>query len=55
MNKHIDLRFLKKYRPYLTKQQIDTIRGQILSGNKDGAIKGLKKILKRQGVEYIGK
>lgn len=32
----------------LTRQQIKTLRGQALSGDVDGAIKGLEKILKRK-------
>lgn len=36
---------LKEYRGVLTKQQIKTLRGQILSGDAKGAEKGLYKIL----------
>ena len=35
---------LKKYRGKIPKQTIKTLRGQALSGNLEGAIKGLKKI-----------
>ena len=38
---------LKKYKKYLTKQQYKTLKGQILSGNKDGAMKGLRKIMRK--------
>ena len=31
----------------LTVQQYKTLRGQVLAGNGDGALKGLKRILKR--------
>lgn len=41
---------LKQGRKYMTRQQIRTIKGQILSGNIIGAMKGLDKILARQGV-----
>ena len=37
---------LKKYRGILPKQTIKTLRGQALSGNLEGAKKGLKKITK---------
>ncbi len=36
---------LKRYRHLLTKQQIKTIRGQALSGNLEGAKKGLIRIV----------
>lgn len=36
---------LKKYRGVLSKQQIKTLRGQVLAGNVKGAEKGLNKIL----------
>ena len=38
---------LKKYKKFLTKQQYKTLKGQILSGDKEGAKKGLNKLLKR--------
>ena len=41
---------LKQGRKYMTRQQIGTVKGQILSGNIIGAMKGLDKILARQGV-----
>ena len=40
----------KQGRKYMTKQQIRTVKGQILSGNIIGAMKGLDKILARQAV-----
>ena len=40
-------RMLKKYRPYLTRQQYKTIKGQIIAGDYNGAEKGLKKLLRR--------
>lgn len=36
---------LKEYRNVLTKQQIRTLRGQILAGDTKAAEKGLSKIL----------
>ena len=38
---------LKTYRGRLTPQQYKTLRGQVLTGNDTGALKGLEKILKR--------
>ena len=45
---------LKQGRKYMTSQQIRTIKGQILSGNIIGAMKGLDKILARQAVFSSG-
>ena len=42
---------IKEYRYLLTRQQVTTINGQVKAGNSEGALKGLKKILNRQGVE----
>ena len=39
------VKMLYKYKKKLSKQQIKTLRGQILAGNEIGALKGLKKIL----------
>ena len=41
---------IKKHRELLTRQQVTTINGQVKAGNKEGALKGLIKILRRQGV-----
>ncbi|MGN0998658.1 MAG: hypothetical protein ACI4PO_03825 [Faecousia sp.] len=41
--------FLKAYRPKLNDQQYKTLRGQVLAGDSIGAMKGLKKILRRKG------
>ena len=38
------LKILKANRGKITKQQVKTIRGQALSGDTDGARKGLKKL-----------
>jgi len=43
-------KLIKEYRCLLTRQQVTTLNGQIKAGNEEGALKGLKKILKRQGV-----
>ena len=46
-------RFMKKLknnRPYLSKQQYRTIKGQALSGDIDGAEKGLNSFLRRRCV-----
>ena len=42
---------LKACKPRLTPQQYRTLRGQVLSGNPDGAMRGLRKILSRKGRE----
>ena len=41
------LKLLKKYRRKLTRQQLLTLRGQILNGDIEGFKKGLKKVLNR--------
>ena len=42
---------IKQYRPYLTRQQVRTLNGQWKAGNEEAALKGLKKILKREGID----
>lgn len=42
------LMLLRNTKHRLTKQQYKTIRGQILAGDPDGAIKGLRNVLKRR-------
>lgn len=39
---------LKACRDRLTKQQYRTLKGQILAGDSDGAMKGLRKVLMRK-------
>ena len=39
--------FLRKNKSNLTVQQYRTIKGQILKGDYDGAIKGIERILSR--------
>lgn len=51
------LKKLKKYKKHLTKQQHRTIKGQILSGDTEGASKGLNKLINqaKKGGETNGK
>lgn len=39
---------LKAYRKKLTPQQYRTLRGQVLAGDHDGAMRGLEKILAQE-------
>lgn len=39
---------LKAYRTKLTPQQYKTLRGQILAGDADGAMRGLQKLMARR-------
>lgn len=39
---------VKACRNKLTNQQYKTLRGQVLAGDGDGALKGLRKILERR-------
>lgn len=51
MTNNIDtgaLMLLRNTKHRLTKQQYKTIRGQILAGDADGAIKGLRNVLQRR-------
>lgn len=41
---------LKKYRRFLTRQEIKTIAGQIKHGKHNEAMNGLHKILERKGL-----
>ena len=43
---------LKNNRPFLTKQQYRTIKGQALAGDIDGAQKGLNSLLRRYAYEH---
>ena len=40
--------FLKRYRSQLSFQQYKTLRGQVLAGDSQGAMKGLKRLLERK-------
>ena len=39
--------FLKAYQRKLSQQQYKTLRGQVLAGDSQGAMKGLKRLLNR--------
>lgn len=41
------LRTLKDNRRNLTREQLNTLRGQVFAGDAEGAMRGLKKLLKR--------
>lgn len=43
---------LNAYRRRLTPQQYKTLRGQILAGNTDGAMRGLQKLLERRQTRH---
>ena len=45
------INLLDTHKDKLTQQQYSTMRGQCISGNADGAIKGLRRILRRKGIE----
>lgn len=46
---------LKGARGSLTAQQYRTLRGQVLAGDHEGALKGLRKILLMQGTNAVKK
>ncbi len=46
---------LKGARNRLTHQQYRTLRGQVLAGDPDGAMKGLRRILLLQGTNAVKK
>lgn len=51
MSTNIDagaLLILRNTKHRLTKQQYKTLRGQVLAGDSDGAMKGLRRILQRR-------
>ena len=39
---------IKACKDRLTQQQFKTLRGQVLAGDPDGALKGLKRILRKE-------
>ena len=45
---------LKAYRRRLTWKQYSVMKGQILAGDADGAMKGLDRILRRAGERVCG-
>lgn len=44
---------LKGARPHFTAQQYRTLRGQVLAGDPDGAMRGLRKLLLLQGTNAV--
>ena len=42
-------KMLKENKRFLSKQEYSTIRGQIIAGQSEAAMKGLNKLLKRKG------
>lgn len=44
---------IKGARPHLTVQQYRTLRGQVLAGDPDGAMRGLRKLLLMQGSNAV--
>jgi len=46
------IQMLKAHKPYLTKQQFKTIKGQALAGDVEGANKGLQKLMERKRKEW---
>ena len=44
---HKALLLIKSYGKHLTRQQYKTLRGQVLAGDANGAMKGLQKVLHR--------
>lgn len=44
-------KIIKEHIHLLNRQQVKTLNGQIKSGNEAGALKGLVKILKKQGLQ----
>lgn len=44
---------LKWARPHLTPQQYRTLRGQVLAGDPDGAMRGLRKLLLMQDTNPV--
>lgn len=45
---------LKKYRQFLTRQQVTTLKGQIMKGDFSGFRKGLDTLLNRKVDEFYG-
>lgn len=44
----VTLKKLKKHKRFFTPQQYRTLKGQILSGDVEGAIKGMHKLINAQ-------
>lgn len=43
-------KILKRYKYQLTRQQVNTLKGQIKAGDIEGFYKGLKKILNKEDI-----
>lgn len=43
-------KILKRYKYQLTRQQVNTLKGQIKAGDLKGFYKGLKKILNKEDI-----
>ena len=46
------LRYIERARPALTPQQFRTIKGQILAGDADGAMRGLERVLREKRARH---
>lgn len=46
------LRYIERARPALTPQQFRTIKGQILAGDSDGAMRGLERVLREKRARH---
>lgn len=42
-------KMLKESQKHLTPQQYRTLKGQVIAGDTDGALKGLRKLLRKNG------
>lgn len=42
-------KYIKQYYKYLSRQEYKTLVGQVKSGNIEGAMKGLGKVLSKKG------
>ena len=42
------LRTIEHYKNMLTRQQFKTLRGQVLAGDSEGAMRGLERIFRRK-------
>lgn len=45
------MQLLRLYRDDMTRQQLRTIKGQALSGDTDGALKGIERIINKNRKE----
>ena len=46
--KNAALRVLRDHRDRLTRQQLATLKGQILAGDAEGAMRGLRRLLTKE-------